>query len=386
MALVSPRFTTSVPSVVSARLERAARNAPPIRHGEPVRGAVRAIQQALLDLGDPRFFMTSGADGIFGSETACAVREFQKVYGLTADGVMGAQTLTHLDSLHAPEINGCCKGISLHFGLNAVDPNHYEGWDGALGGCEPDARDMKTIADAQGFTSKLLLTREATSQRLLSELRSAAEQLGAGDILLLSYSGHGGQVPNTNGDDESDGKDETWCMYDREVVDDELFAAFARFAPGVRLLVLSDSCHSGTVTRMAEFSALAATARTIDREAPTSVKPRAMPPEVGSATYKAHQDLYDSLQLALPTFERSGVEATVLLISGCQDHQLSGDTGSNGVFTNGLKRVWEGGQFDGNYRTFHARICSILPSYQQPNLFIYGKENEGFVGQKPFAV
>jgi len=38
------------------------------------------------------------------------------------------------------------KGISLHIGLNAVDPKHYQGWDGVLQACELDAKDMAAIA------------------------------------------------------------------------------------------------------------------------------------------------------------------------------------------------------------------------------------------------
>jgi hypothetical protein len=35
------------------------------------------------------------------------------------------------------------RGISLHIGLNRVDPDHYDGWDGALTACEFDAEDME---------------------------------------------------------------------------------------------------------------------------------------------------------------------------------------------------------------------------------------------------
>lgn len=35
------------------------------------------------------------------------------------------------------------KGISLHIGLNRVDPAHYQGWDGKLNGCENDAKSME---------------------------------------------------------------------------------------------------------------------------------------------------------------------------------------------------------------------------------------------------
>ena len=33
-------------------------------------------------------------------------------------------------------------GISLHIGLNYVDPNHYSDWDGKLNAAEYDAKDM----------------------------------------------------------------------------------------------------------------------------------------------------------------------------------------------------------------------------------------------------
>lgn len=375
MSLSSSRFTSSVPPHVAARLDAASRNSPPIMQGEAVRGAVRAIQQALLDLHDPRFFMAAGADGLFGAQTAKAVREFQKANGLAVDGIVGAQTLGTLDKLYSADVGGQPKGISLHLGLNAVDPAHYQGWDGALGGCEPDARDMKAIADAKGFRSTLILTREATSARLFSELRNAATQLTAGDFLLLTYSGHGGQVPNTNGDDESDNLDETWCLFEREVIDDELYAAYTRFAPGVRILVLSDSCHSGTVTKLKPFNEMA-----------PKQKARAMPEDKERQVYEAHKTLYDSLQANLPPFNRSNVRATVLLISGCMDNQLSGDLGTNGVFTVGLKRVWNNGAFEGDYRAFHRAICDIMPINQTPNLFTYGADNAGFLAQRPFAI
>src|SRR4030065_82189 len=53
-----------------------------------------------------------------------------------------------------------------------------------------------------------------------------------------------------NGDAEDDGLDETWCLYDGEFLDDELFELWTKFQPGVRILAFSDSCHSGTVLKM----------------------------------------------------------------------------------------------------------------------------------------
>jgi hypothetical protein len=329
----------------------------------------------LLDLHDPRFFMAAGADGLFGPQTANAVRAFQQSNGLAVDGMVGAQTMGALDRLYSSDVVGQTKGIGLHLGLNGVDPAHYQGWDGALGGCEPDAKDMKVIADSKGFRSTLILTRDAKSSRLFSELKTASTQLTSGDILLLTYSGHGGQVPNTNGDDESDSLDETWCLFDREVIDDELYAAFTSFASGVRILVFSDSCHSGTVAKLKPFSVIA-----------PEQKARAMPFDQADKVYKANQALYDSLQMVLPPFSRADVKASVLLISGCMDNQLSGDLGTNGVFTVGLKRVWNNGKFSGDYRAFHKGIKDIMPINQTPNLFTYGGDCNAFLSQRPFAV
>ena len=141
------------------------------------------------------------------------------------------------------------RGISLHIGLNKVDPDQYGGWDGTLNACESDANDMKAIADSRGFESNILLTSDASAEAVLAGIDRAAGELDSGDMFLLTYSGHGGQVPDRDDEGETDGSDETWVAYDREIVDDELYARWAKFKPGVRILVLSDSCHSGTVTR-----------------------------------------------------------------------------------------------------------------------------------------
>ena len=150
------------------------------------------------------------------------------------------------------------QGRSIHIGLNHVDPAAYGGWAGTLKACEFDARDMCDLATSRGFQTYQLLTTQATSRALFNALDDAAAALAPGDFLFLTYSGHGGQVPDSNGDEE-DGLDETWVLYDRQVIDDELYGAWAKFQPGVRIFVLSDSCHSGTVDRMMEFAQIRAT-------------------------------------------------------------------------------------------------------------------------------
>jgi peptidoglycan hydrolase-like protein with peptidoglycan-binding domain len=58
--------------------------------------AVRKVQQALIDAGHP--LPVFGADGIFGSETRAAVRDFQRAAGIGIDGIVGPQTMGSLDA------------------------------------------------------------------------------------------------------------------------------------------------------------------------------------------------------------------------------------------------------------------------------------------------
>jgi len=287
------------------------------------------------------------------------------------------------------------KATSIHIGLNSVDPRHYAGWSGDLLACEFDAKDMAAIAQAAGMTSTLLLTTEATRANVLKAVRAASSTLKAGDLLFVSYSGHGGQIDDVSGDEE-DKKDETWCLYDGELIDDEVFLELSRIAAGVRVLVLSDSCHSGTVVR----------ARV--PEGTTSGRSKMMPPSVAMRTYLEHQAFYDKLQkdvaeaagqASVPspdsalarvavskrlTAIANECKASVILISGCQDNQTSMDGDHNGAFTEQLLRVWNRGAFKGNYAKLHAAIKARMPRTQVPNLFTLGPVGK-FLIERPFT-
>ena len=272
------------------------------------------------------------------------------------------------------------KGISIHIGLNHVDPNHYQGWEGKLKACENDAHDMEAIAREQNFVTKLLLAEQATAENVKAAMARAASQLQSGDILLLTYSGHGGQVPDTNSD-EDDKYDETWVLFDRQLVDDELFALWGRFEAGVRILMISDSCHSGSVAREFNQSPLFTNV-----PATNMPRPRAMPEQDRDRTYAANKALYDQIQTDNPQGERVGIGASVILISGCQDNQASLDGDKNGLFTGMLLKVWNKGKFTGSIRRFHKDIQTRIEFYQSPNYLRVGHVSTTFERQRPFTV
>jgi hypothetical protein len=284
------------------------------------------------------------------------------------------------------------QGYSLNIGLNSVDPAHYAGWDGALMACEADAEDMELIARAQNYaTVRKVLTREATRDRVLKELDEAARVLQPGDLFLLSYSGHGGQLPDRNSD-EVDAQDETWVLYDGELIDDEIYVALSKLKQGVRVLMFSDSCHSGTVSRMAyaalrNSGSLEMLADTVQDTEAAERRFKDMPVGIALRTYRNNKSMYDDIMAALPQEDaKSALKASVLLISGCQDNQLSSDGAFNGLFTANLLRVYNGGKFRGSHRTFHRRIVRRMPPLQSPNYSLVGLPSREFERQTPFKL
>jgi hypothetical protein len=328
-------------------------------------------------------------------------------------------------------------GFALAIGLNRVDPGHYSGWAGELSGCEPDARDMEAIAKSRGFVTETLLTREATRKNVRKKLVCLADRLKSGDLLVVSFSGHGGQVPDMNGDEEDDDLDETWCLYDGELLDDELFEFWMKFQPGVRILVFSDSCHSGTVLKMkkpdfenpdqnridmitdewlklrkspklkkSEILSIVKNNRimrmrvkpvarardpqflTVDNINPVLMS-RLVSPTILASTYSSHKAFYDRIGREAPREDATSVKASLILISGCEDHQASADIGFNGLFTWMLKKVWENGNFDGDHEKFYREIKNrVLASNddQSPKLSTLGTNYAAFLRQNPYKV
>ena len=310
--------------------------------------------------------------------------------------------LTLLGQTHV----SAAQAAALAIGLNSVDPAHYGGWSGPLRACEFDAQDMEKIAKDQGFATQLLLTRAATRKAVIDSLDQFATSLAAGDSLIVSYSGHGGQTPDRNGD-ENDAQDETWCLYDGQLLDDELAAAWAKFKAGVRVCVYSDSCHSGTVTRFAYYLArvretpaldpalgdLQKAYLELDGERNASAQPvetmlfRAMPESTAVATYVQNREFYDELQNKTKTEKETlrSIQATVILISGCQDNQLSADGTFNGLFTAKLKLIWSAGAFQGSHPEFRDAIVAQMPAHQSPNYYVIGGSNPSFEAERPWT-
>lgn len=133
--------------------------------------------------------------------------------------------------------------------------NNYPYKDMDLKGCVNDALAWaELLSDHFDFPRtdvKVLLNEEATKKRVMAALRDLLAKAKPGDVLVFTNSSHGTYLPDKDGDE--DRYDEAICPFDvedRVIVDDELRELFADLHPGVKLTVISDSCFSGTVTRI----------------------------------------------------------------------------------------------------------------------------------------
>lgn len=130
-----------------------------------------------------------------------------------------------------------------------------------LTGAVNDARDIARALQGLGADVTLLVDEAATRATVQAAFRRLSAVVGADDTFVFAYAGHGVQENEAIEGDEIDGLDETivFAAFDRSgaragerLRDNEIGALLSSIDPGARKIVLIDSCHSGTMTRVAD--------------------------------------------------------------------------------------------------------------------------------------
>ena len=285
-------------------------------------------------------------------------------------------------------------GRALAIGLHRVDAARYQRALGDLPATEGTARKLLGLATAAGFVPyPLLLTTGATRNAVLTALAQAAQDCHAGDILFLAFSGHGLQYP------ADDHKDETWCLYDGELVDDEIAVALSQFDEDVRIIVISDSCHSGAIVFINAVTNLdVSSMRPYDvTTATVSEIGGATPQAAGSGKKlkrqktKPRKTLPFVSVLTLPTDPiPAAIDARpIILLAASADDQDSatGGTARDSAFSAALLEVANDGSFRGDYASFLAQIRrKVEDRAQTPQLLTTARAREQFVSQRPFTI
>jgi hypothetical protein len=133
-----------------------------------------------------------------------------------------------------------------------VGINDYPGTGNNLCGCGNDANDWASLlVECFGFKQDnitLLTDAIATRFNILSALTYLVIDAGPGDVIVFTYAGHGTYILDRD-QDEHDIRDEALYVHDGTLPEDEFRIRFNQIDPRAHLTVISDSCHSGTITR-----------------------------------------------------------------------------------------------------------------------------------------
>jgi len=234
------------------------------------------------------------------------------------------------------------RGYSIHVGVGHTtcrDPGGYAYSLGALRSVPQVARDMADIAKRTGYQSLgLLITpplgtiedaiaaqsesaqadygsgrlRRATKENFFAAVDVAIRQIGQDDQLLITFAGHGAQQVHLT----DPPKTETgWVFEDDHCWDSEIETKLNTAARNARILIISESCHSGSLTAAGDVP---------DNTSRLVVEERFNP--------------------------------SIIQIGAAYDSELAHIVNDEFVFTTCLKSVWASGSFQGGHAAFADKI------------------------------
>jgi hypothetical protein len=302
------------------------------------------------------------------------------------------------------------KGISLHVGINRVDPALFSAQE--LQGCENDAIEMFRIAQSRGFIAgEPILGQNAKFERVQTAILNAAQELQEGDVFLFTFAGHGSRRSDIDGDDD-DFLDETILLFDRILVDDFLRRAlWSQFRKGVRIVGVADSCHSGTallssievstpaaaqavVTGAEDFSRAGYSRQPQSPYYSEGTKPIGIPltreisMEASNTHLERFTEVYENLRATIPTGEAAKLKANLLTLAACKDSEKTPDGVPNGVFTRALLDVLSSSNPSASYDNLIRDIKRKLElaGRQQTPILKFAGPGQNFSGQRPFSI
>jgi hypothetical protein len=247
---------------------------------------------------------------------------------------------------------------ALCVGIN----NYPFGEDNDLKGCLNDANDWAALLKNHfDFTDvKQLLDADATKANLIKGLKDLLKGAKAGDVLVFTNASHGTYQAEAGGDEP--GYDEAICPHDTDsnlLLDDELRVLFVGIPKQVMLTVISDSCHSGSVTRV------------IKGEYRRS---RKLDPRVwGGRSLSADQ--LRAARSSKEKFPESGMKE--ILLSGCKSNQTSADAFINNDYHGAMSYHAIKAITDANYKLTYAELHQQLQSMLEEAMYDQVPQLEG---------
>lgn len=240
----------------------------------------------------------------------------------------------------------------------------YDGSD--LNGCVNDAHAWAALLrdhfDFPTSDVKVITDAEATKTNMVAGIKRLLKSAKKGDVLVFTNSSHGSYVADTDGDEER--YDEVLCPYDIDsnaLKDDELRELFQEVPEGARLTVISDSCHSGTVTRAAIAENLPGWLRPPDDRRVRFLNPALRGERVLANPWKAPSKRHEKH----PESKMKDV-----LLSGCTDKEYSYDALLNGTYHGAMTfhaiQAITAANYRISYAQLHSRVGYMLDTAGYP--------------------
>jgi hypothetical protein len=245
---------------------------------------------------------------------------------------------------------------ALLIGLNRYHP---ESRVRPLSGCHNDVAAVKSflleyyrgqISDEQNI--RVLLDEDATRQQVIAGFREHLSQAREGDAVLIYYAGHGAQNPTAEEflPYSTAGKDEGWVLYDSrlagafDLADKEIAILLSEIAINCpNIVVISDSCYSGSLTRSEEDEQARFTAGLHGR--------RPLSSYLEGAYHRQH---LESGKLIIPFTKH-------ILMSACDKLEVAMETsGVGGYFTSALLKALRSCNAQVNYGELYLHTCATI--------------------------
>ncbi|KAL1933780.1 hypothetical protein VTP01DRAFT_7870 [Rhizomucor pusillus] len=251
-----------------------------------------------------------------------------------------------------------CQGRkrALLIGIN------YFGSPNELKGCINDVHNVKDfLITLYNFRQEdmVILTDDQsdprfhpTRQNMIAGMQWLVRDARPNDSFFLHFSGHGGRVKDTNGD-EDDGWDETIYPVDHkmypgnrgQIVDDEMHEILVRpLPPGCRLTAIFDSCHSGTALDLPYVYSTQGSLKeaNIFKDAGSGLLSAGLAYAQGnvggalSSVMSVGKSLINGKSVDKRVKQFKSSAADVIMFSGCKDAQTSADAFEAGRSTGAM--------------------------------------------------
>ncbi|MHC4957888.1 MAG: caspase family protein [Planctomycetota bacterium] len=224
-----------------------------------------------------------------------------------------------------------------------------------LKGCKNDmVRLAGVLRSRYGFQrAKLIVDEDATRDGIVSGMRwlisqaEEAQNKGEEDVVaVLAYAGHGARVKSRE-KSEAEKKDNTWVPHDggkrykNHIVDDDINKVLARLEElGATVVYITDSCHSGTSFRSADFAGVRSVTGGSD-----------------------DTDIADAPKGSVFPDLKNRASTRLIHLAACRDHELAqeGSTGwgsACGRFSHSLAQVLENAPKGTTYKELYTKLLS----------------------------